>query len=172
MKKSELVHMPEYFDRYINLIADVTLAEALNETGSNLWQPELSQLVALGDRVYAPGKWTANDIIQHLIDAERILTYRALCFARGEQAMLPPFDEDGYALHTAANNRTLHSLLNEMNNLRRATLDMFTGFTDQMLLREGVAGGRNISVLALGFVVAGHGIHHLNVLKERYYPMI
>ncbi|RAK02086.1 DinB family protein [Larkinella arboricola] len=171
MRKTAINPMPEFFDRYINLVDDVPLAEALAQS-TELLEPVLPQLEALGDTVYAPGKWTVRDILQHCIDTERILAYRALRFARNDQTVLPGFDEELFARNTTAADRSLPDLLDEFSLVRATTVRLFKGFTDEMLRRNGTCFGRQISVLALGFVIAGHPIHHLNVLRERYFPLI
>ena len=163
--------MPEFFDRYINLVDDVPLVEALVQS-SGLFEPVLPQLEALGDTVYAPGKWTVRDILQHCIDTERIQAYRALRFARNDRTALPGFDEELFARNTTATDRTIPDLQDEFSLVRATTVRLFTGFTDNMLRREGTCFGRQISVLALGFVIVGHPIHHLDILRERYFPLI
>lgn len=93
MKKSAIKKMPEYFDRYINLTDDVTYLEALEISMKELTELPLEKWKALGEKVYAPGKWTARDILQHLIDTERVFSYRMTAFARGDQQQMLSFDE-------------------------------------------------------------------------------
>ena len=169
MLKSALPFMPEYFDRYINQTDDVSLLNMLERAKDELLNYCWDKLEALGDQVYAPGKWTGRDILQHLIDTERILSYRALCMARGEAANLPSFEEDDYALHAQGNQRSLEDLKAEFINLRTSTLHLFRSFSDAMLLRMGTANGKQLTPLALGFIVAGHQRHHFRVLEERYF---
>lgn len=171
MKKSDLIIMPDFFDRYINLVEDQTVHQVLR-MNSAIFENSWDKLDMLGDQVYAPGKWTARDIVQHCIDTERILAYRALCFARNDSTVLPGFDEVDYARYTQANRRTLSDLLEEFSIVRTSTMSMFENFSEEMLLREGVANGNRISVLALGFTIAGHVLHHARILEERYFPLI
>lgn len=128
------------------------------------------QEVPLGkhDFRYAEGKWTLKDIIQHLIDAERIFAYRALRIGRGDQTALPGFEEDDYVLAARANERHLKHLLEEFAAVRHATLLLYKGFSEAELRRIGTASGRNISVRALGFITVGHLRHHTRVFAERY----
>ena len=172
MTKSEISFMPEYFDRYINLVEDIELKEALNKYGPEMFLKEKINLENIGDRVYAAGKWTVKDILQHLIDTERIFNYRALRFARNDKTILPGFDENIYADVSDANNRSLDDLLNEYVAVRQSAIALFGSFDKKMLNSEGVCFDKNISVLSIGFVLAGHPLHHLNVIKERYYPLI
>jgi hypothetical protein len=172
MLKSALPFLPEYFDRYINQTDDVPLLTMLERAQEELQNFAWDKLEGLGDRVYAPGKWTGRDVLQHLIDTERILTYRALCISRGELANLPSFEEDDYAAQALGNQRSLEDLKAEFLALRTATLYLFRSFSDAMLLRIGTASGKSMSTAALGFIVAGHQRHHFRVLEERYWPIL
>ncbi len=172
MKRSEIKEMPQYFDRYINLTDNVEVTDALEKYGASFLQNEKQQLFALGDKVYAPGKWNVKDIIQHIIDAERVFAYRAMRISRADTTPLPGFDENAYAENTTAATRTLEDLLNEFDAVRTSTIILFKSFSNDMLQREGTASGKTITPLAIGFTIAGHAIHHVNVLKERYYPLI
>ncbi len=117
---------------------------------------------------YAPDKWTVREIIGHLIDAERVFTYRLLCIARGETASLPGFDENAYAAVSNCEARPMPRVAAEYDLVRGATLALLEGLTDEALARRGLANGHPITARALGFVVAGHERHHLGVLRERY----
>jgi hypothetical protein len=172
MKRSEIKKMPEYYDRYINLCDDVAVTAALAIYGSPMFQKEKQALLQLGDNVYAPGKWTVKDTIQHIIDTERVFAYRAMRISRGDTTPLPGFDENMYAEHTTAATRTLEDLMEEFDVVRRSTILLYKSSTDGMLQNEGTASGKTISPLAIGFTIAGHAIHHMNVLRERYYPLI
>ena len=130
------------------------------------------KLIKLGDRAYAPEKWSVKDIIQHLIDAERIFTYRALRFARNDSTALPGFEENEYAPAAQGNKRSIDDLLSEFRALRGSTLDLFESFDKEMLEKVGKASGVDISVLAIGFAIVGHTRHHVNVIREKYFPLI
>ena len=172
MKKSEIIKMPNYFDRYINLVEDIDVIAALEKYGPAYLEKEKSSFEKLGDKVYAPGKWTVKDILQHIIDAERVFAYRALRFARNDKTELPGFDEDHFAAHANTKNRTVTDLLEEFKLLRSLTIVFYKALDKETLLREGTASGNTISVLALCFTITGHAIHHMNVLRERYFPLI
>lgn len=117
---------------------------------------------------YAEGKWTIKDIVQHLIDAERIFAYRALRFSRNDPNDLPGFDENAYVEEAHANQRNLEGLLKEFEMVRRSTIELFQSFSAEDLLKNGTASGNQMSVRALGFIISGHLIHHFNIIRERY----
>jgi uncharacterized damage-inducible protein DinB len=120
------------------------------------------------DYRYADGKWTIKDILQHLIDAERIFAYRALRFSRNDQTQLASFDEDEYVIEANANRRSIQDLLTELAVVRQSTLSLFRSFSQEELLRNGIASNNPMSVRALGFVIIGHQNHHQQIFEERY----
>jgi hypothetical protein len=169
MKKSEIPRMPQFFDRYINLNPDdADVLTALTDTATIAQLIDPAQLTALGDYVYAPGKWTVRDIVQHVIDTERIMAYRALRIARHDETALPGFDENLFAANARATRRPLADLLAEYAVVRQGNLALFGSFNEATLLRSGLCSGQAISVLALGFVLAGHVRHHVRIIRERY----
>lgn len=117
---------------------------------------------------YAKNKWTIKEVIVHLIDAERIFSYRALRFARNDKTDLSGFEENDYVSFSEANKRSKGDLIAEFKAVRISTISLFQSFSDEMLLRIGTIGGNAMSVRALGFIVLGHQKHHINVLQERY----
>lgn len=117
---------------------------------------------------YAPGKWTIKEILVHIVDDERIYAYRALRFARGDTVELPGFEQDAFAAQSAANERDITSIFDEYEVVRRATVALFNGLPDEALLRTGVADGKPMSVRAAAYHIAGHELHHLKVIRERY----
>lgn len=117
---------------------------------------------------YAPGKWSIREVLGHVIDGERVFTYRALTFARGDGGPLPSFDENAWAAASNAAQRTMTELLDEYRAVRAATIALFRGFGEQEFARSGVASKNPISVRALAYIVAGHERHHLKVVRERY----
>ncbi|UTA67100.1 DinB family protein [Emticicia sp. 21SJ11W-3] len=168
MTKAEIYPMPEFFDRYIHLADDVELNEALETSRDEFDNLPIDLWKSIGDKVYAPGKWTIRDILQHMIDTERIFACRALCFARGETARMPSFDEEEYARNTIANERSFDDLLTEFKLVRETSIMLFKSFTDEMLLRSGLSFRGTYSVLGIGFIMVGHQRWHLNIIKERY----
>lgn len=117
---------------------------------------------------YAENKWTIKELIQHIIDTERILSYRALRFSRNDATDLPGFDEDWYVENSNGNIRPINELIEEFKQVRKATLSLFKSFSPEMLEKTGSANGSDMTVRALGFIIAGHQIHHLKVIKEKY----
>jgi uncharacterized damage-inducible protein DinB len=157
-----------YYQTYLNKVGTLNLIEGLRQNGDET----ISFLESLSDEqfdfAYAEGKWTIKEVVQHIIDTERVFTYRALAFARTDKTALPGYDQDEYALTCKANNRTKHSLLKEYKALRLASVALFESFSDDMLVRIGNASNSDISVRAIGFILIGHENHHSQIIKERY----
>jgi len=120
------------------------------------------------DYRYAEGKWTIKEIIQHLIDCERIFAYRALRFSRNDQTPLASFEENDYAINTNANERSIQELLTELSAVRHSNLLFYKSLSEEQLKRMGTASNIKISVRALGFTIIGHQKHHQKVFEERY----
>lgn len=168
-----MLHQNEYapyFERYLKLILNKntsiidSLISSQKEFDLLLKDlPEEKQCFS-----YADGKWTIKELLQHIIDTERIFCYRALCFVRNDKTILPGFDQDFYINNTNSNQRNYTDLLNEMNVVRKGTVILFKSFSEDDLLKIGIASDNKISVRALGYLFSGHQIHHLNILKERY----
>ncbi|UAM99516.1 DinB family protein [Polaribacter litorisediminis] len=159
-----------YYAQYIqaiekngkSIIENLELAQtAFKKTFENL--PVEKQNYA-----YAEGKWTLKELIQHIIDTERVFCYRALCFSRSDKTSLPGFDEDLFVENAAVDVRNFEDLLEEMAVVRAGTILLYKSFSEEALLRIGVGSGNEMSVRALGYLFSGHQIHHLNIVKERY----
>ena len=117
---------------------------------------------------YATGKWSIRELVQHLMDAERVMAYRALRIARNDQTDMPGFDEDDYVAACDSSTTTLKHLLEEYKVLRRSTLLLFKGFDSSCYQKTGTANGSVVSVRALAAIIIGHEAHHIQVIKERY----
>ena len=117
---------------------------------------------------YAEDKWTIKQMLQHVIDTERIFAYRALSIARKEPAALLGFDENEYAKNGTGDNRNWKDMLTEWRVVRQSTNLLFASFTEEQIKAMGTASGQPISVNALGFIIFGHALHHLHILNERY----
>lgn len=172
MKRSELNPMPPYFDRYINLADDVELKDALRISLQELENAPVDKWKALGDRVYAPGKWTVKDLLQHLIDTERVFDYRATSFARKDEQKMLGFDEELFSKNAAANRRSIDELCEELILLRKSTILLFNSFTEEMLQTIGKGYSSEYSVASIGFMTPGHQRWHFKVLEERYFPLL
>lgn len=158
-----------YQANYIHLVNnEYTLVEELEVSVHNFIHFVREIPMDKYDYRYAEGKWTIKDIIQHLIDAERVFAYRALRFSRGDETPLPGFDENYYADNAHGANRSINDLLTEMSALRHANIMMFKSFTPDDLMRTGTASGYLVSVRAFGFLIIGHQNHHMKVFRERY----
>ncbi len=171
MTRTQLPHLPEYFDRYINRADDVTVLEALQISLQELENAPIEKWEALGNKVYAPNKWTVKDILQHLTDTERVFAYRALSFARGEKQVMP-FDEDLYGANANAQERSLTSLLEEAIVVRKATILLYKSFSAEVLEKVGIGFNGEYSVHAIGFIFCGHQRWHVKVIEERYFPLL
>jgi uncharacterized damage-inducible protein DinB len=159
-----------YFERYMQLsvLKDKTIIESL-ESAQDEFESVLRNLPDKKHSYsYAAGKWTLKELIQHIIDTERVFCHRALSFARNDQTQLPGFDQDVFVDNAAANERDYYDLLDEMKVLRKSSIQLFKSFSKEALLRIGVASNNKISVRALGYLFSGHQIHHINIVKERY----
>ncbi len=158
----------DFYHTYVTKVQAIEVTDALLE-GLQILSEVISNIdEADSEYRYEAGKWSIKQIISHLIDAERIFSYRALRYARNDKTSLPGFSENYYSENTNADERTFSDLINESNRLHQSTLDLFMSFNDEMLSRSGIANKNEIRVLALGFVTAGHKIHHAKVIKDRY----
>ncbi|WP_294823896.1 DinB family protein [uncultured Flavobacterium sp.] len=158
-----------YQESYIKLVdPSYSLIEELEISVHNLVHFVREIPMDKYDYRYAEGKWTIKDILQHLIDSERIFAYRALRFSRNDTTELPGFDENLYAANAHGDDRSINELLTEMSALRHANIMMFKSFNPEDMLRKGTASGYTVSVRAFGFLLIGHQNHHIKVFKERY----
>lgn len=160
--------MPEYFDRYMNKCDDVDIITAIETSLREAEQIPLDKWLAIGLKTYAPGKWTISDIVQHLIDTERIFIYRALSIARGEKQPLPPFSENDYVIEANASARNLEELKSELINLHKSLLDMYRSFTPEMLNTKAKSFAGEYTVRDIGFILPGHQRWHFEVINEKY----
>lgn len=160
--------IPAFYKGYVKLVTHPDVIQALRISGYRTMEIIHSIPEAKSDFRYADGKWTVREVLCHMLDAERIFTYRALRFARNDKTPLSGFDENAYAAHLNAEGRSLAQIGDEMEHLRTATVDLFKSFTPEMLTRKGTANNNELSVGALGIIIAGHETHHGKVLKERY----
>lgn len=172
MKKSDINPLPEYFERYINLVDNIELLQAFDESIAQLDELDKNLLAKIGDEKYAPDKWTVKEIFQHVIDWERILAQRTLLFARKEGSVPPGVDEKLLAANMNAGRRAVDDLLEELKIARLSTRAMFASFDDEMLLNTGTNWKSEMTVLAMGFTIIGHQKHHLKIIEEKYYSLV
>jgi hypothetical protein len=165
---SDLVY-PQQFVHYITLVE--------NEDLSTILKNQEQQAVAFFNSIpeekqlykYAEGKWSVKEVLQHMIDTERVFSFRALAFSRKDPNTFPSFDENNYTKNSNANNRDWKDLVEEFFAVRRSTEYLFNSFSDEQLNTVGKASNYEMSVKAAWYMVAGHVKHHLNILKERYF---
>lgn len=160
--------IPPFYKNYVKLIEETDPIQAIRISGHRAQELVHSIPVEKQDFKYGEGKWTIRELLCHMIDAERIFVYRALRFARNDKTELSGFDENTYAPESNANGRELKGIINEMAHLRTSTIDLFSGFSTEMLSRKGTANKNEFSVASQAFILAGHETHHLKILKERY----
>lgn len=168
MPKPSPSDYPVYFQQYIDQVPETDLITAMTIQTRELESflstiPEEKSLFA-----YEAGKWSIKELLQHIIDTERIFCYRALCIARGEKVNLPGFDENEYAANSHANERKWDDLVKEFAAVRYATELLFKSFTNEALDSIGSSNNKSISVSSIGFIITGHYYHHKKILLERY----
>jgi hypothetical protein len=158
-----------YYEKYIDLVAsgDVlgTLTRQMAETQALL----RSLPASVATYRYAPGKWSVNEVIGHLIDSERIFAARALRFARNDATPLPGFEQDDYVSNCSFDSYPLRELASELAIVRESTLFLFKHLQEDAWMRRGIANGAEVSVRALAYIIAGHELHHREILQARYY---
>lgn len=168
MARPDMTRVPEFYHNYINHVPEADLMTAFkNQT--TLFTEFLESIPANKiDYAYAPGKWTIKEVLQHIIDAERVFTYRSLRFARKDSTPLPGFDENLFAKNAKADKRKWSELIEEFKNLRKATIFLFGSLDDEQLEEAGISNHYSNYVLAFGYIVIGHPLHHMRIIKERY----
>lgn len=161
-----------YYGKYIAKVADGDLFTTLETQ----LQGTISLLDSFGESGaslrYAPGKWSVKQVVGHVADCERIFAYRALAAARGEVNALPGFEENAYVANADFDTRTLNSLMGELTAVRRASLALFRNLGDDALMRRVTANSQPITGRALAWIIAGHEVHHIGLLRERYLPLL
>jgi len=160
--------IPPFYKGYVKLIEYPDVLQALHISGYRALELVHSVPEAKKDFRYADGKWSIREVLCHMLDAERIFCYRALRFARNDRTPLSGFDEKEYAHELNATARTLRQIADEMQHLRASSVDLFESFSEEMMKRKGTANNNELSVIALGFIIAGHETHHCRILQERY----
>lgn len=156
-----------YYGRYIDLVGDDVVSALRDgvEATRSLLEP-LSE--SRGDHRYEPGKWSVKEVLGHVIDTERVFVYRALRFARKDPAALPGFDQDAWVPESGVSTRTLKSLVEEHRASRASTIAFLEGLAPEAWERVGTANDARMSVRAAAWVIAGHELHHRNILRDRY----
>jgi hypothetical protein len=168
MTKPDFNTLPDFHKRYVEHVKDYDVLDALKISSKETLDLVRSIAEEKGDHRYAPGKWSIKELLCHMMDTERILAYRALRFARNDKTNLPGFEENDYAPEANAQNRKIKDIIDEMDRLRKTSIDLFVNFTPEMLKRKGLANGLELSVINLGYIISGHESHHRKILREQY----
>ena len=168
MLKPETSEYNPYYEKYISLIEEGELLNALERQPSELRSLLNGLDEEKGKYAYADGKWSIKEVLSHLIDGERIFSYRVLRISRGDETPIEGFEQDGYIENSHANERSFEDLLEELSLQREANLRMLKNLRDDGWKRLGTASQSPVSVRALGFIMAGHVRHHINILKAQY----
>ena len=159
---------PSYYETYLGKIPEVSYSELIEAQGFEIRNLFASKPSGWESIAYAEGKWTPKEVLGHMIDTERIMTFRALCFARGEKQSLPGFDENAYVLAADFSKIALEDLLDDFEAQRKALLTLVNTLSEEILDIQGKANEKPITPRALLWIIAGHFIHHVQVLKNRY----
>ena len=157
-----------YYKGYISEIKGDDILSILEEQLNSATKYFDSIPEEKGNYAYAEGKWSVKEVLGHVIDCERIFAARALCIARGEKQSLPGFEQDDYVREANFNKRTLKNLTDQFSLVRKSNLILFETFSDNELNKRGIANENEVTVRAILFIIAGHGLHHIKILKEKY----
>ena len=168
MPRPDLSRVPEFYHNYIKQVPENDLMGAFKNQGPVFIKFLESVPPAKYNYRYAESKWTIKELLQHIIDAERIFNYRALRFARKDATPLPGFDENSFAANAKADKRNWSDLLEEFKIVRKASEMLFASFDEEQLNAEGISNNHSNYVLGFGFILIGHSLHHKKMMEERY----
>jgi hypothetical protein len=157
-----------YYDRYISRVSEGDIVSTLTDQLPAYLELIRSIPESRGTHRYAPGKWSIKESLGHVNDTERIFAYRGLRIARGDATPLPGFEQNDYIAPGRFDERTLSDLAEEFAHIRRASIALFAPLDDEALDRRGTASGFPVTVRAMGYIIAGHALHHMAILRERY----
>lgn len=168
MNRPDITEYAEYYHKYIQVVPNGDISDILEN--------QLNTAVELFSNIseekskyrYAPGKWSIREVLGHIIDAERVFSYRALRFSRGDQKPLQGFDENEYIRNSNYDKTNLLLLIEEFYGIRKSTIALFKSMSNDMWLKKGNASGYDVSVRGLAYIIVGHTEHHLEIIKERY----
>jgi len=158
----------DYYKLYINQVPGDNVVQVLKDTMLNTLALLETLDIEKWDFRYAEGKWSIKEVMIHIMDAEQVFAYRAMRISRNDQTPLPGFEQNDYVPYYDVENRSVESIMEEFKALRLSTIAMFENFNDAMMERLGTASGFQVSVRALAFMLAGHEIHHMRIVRERY----
>lgn len=159
---------PAYFEKYINLAEAENTQQLIDKYSEPIWKFFKNIPTKKAAYRYAEDKWSLKELLQHIIDTERIFAYRALTIARQDTTSLPGFDENAYAAVSHADSRTWKSLLKEFKAVRKSTNMLINSFTNDQLQQSGITNGNPNTTVAISYIIFGHILHHINIVNERY----
>jgi hypothetical protein len=168
MPRPDLNRVPGFYHNYIMQVPEKDLMIAFKKKTPVVIDFLKNLPAAKIDYAYATGKWTIKEVLQHMIDAERVFCYRALRFARKDPTPLPGFDENLFAENAKAASRSWKDLLEEFKAVRKATEWLYGSFDEEQLNAAGLSNNHSNYVLAFGYISVGHSLHHMTIIKERY----
>ena len=166
--RPDLSRVGDWYHNYISQVPDEELTDAFDKQSASFIRFLETIPAEKYDYRYAEDKWTIKEVLQHIIDAERVFGYRALRFARKDSTPLPGFDENLFAANAKADKRTWDKLVEEFKVVRRSSELLFQSFDDEQLQSAGISSNSSNYVLAVGFIIIGHAMHHQKIIKERY----
>lgn len=158
----------EYYKTYIELVQTDSLLDELNSSVSDLCILLVDLSSKQSEYRYAPGKWSIKELVQHLIDTEKIFIYRALRFVRNDTQELFGYDHNEYVEQSKVDKRSISDLLNELQLQRQLTIQFYKHLDQDDLTKFGKANGSKLSVRAIGYIQIGHVLHHTRIIQERY----
>jgi len=168
LNRPDATEYAPYYGKYISLVSDsdilTLLSQQLDVTLALLGSISESQ----ANYRYAPGKWSIKELVGHMIDTERIFAYRALRFARNDKTPLQGFEQDDYIRGASFDDCALSDLASEFEHVRRSSLSLFKQLSEEAWKRTGTASDNEVSVRALAYIIAGHELHHIEILRSRY----
>lgn len=168
MPRPQATDFPPFYETYISKVDADSLSEALSRYTENIHSFYTHLPEEKADYRYAPGKWTLKELLQHVVDTERILSYRLLRIARKDKTPLPAFDENTYAENSLAANRLFSSIKEEFVALRKSTDLLIQSLTAEQLSEQGIASNKPVTANAVGYIIIGHMLHHKQVVEDRY----
>ncbi|RLQ93236.1 DinB family protein [Falsibacillus albus] len=157
-----------HYSSYIKLVENEDILQILNVQMDDTVRLLENLSGKEGEYRYAPGKWSIKEVIGHLTDTERIMTFRLLSFARGESAELPGYEDEEYVKKAGFNSLSIQEILEDFGAVRKSTIQLVKRLDEEAWSRGGNANGSYVTVLALAWIIAGHELHHRKIIEERY----
>lgn len=170
--RPDISEYPEYCRSYIEMVPEGSILDILNVKKEMVHKLFSGMTDEQADFRYEHGKWSLKEVLGHITDTERILAYRLLRISRGDRTPLPGYSEDDYVREAGFRLRTISSLLEDYQIVRSSTISMIKGIPFTCWEREGTANGYNITARAIPYMIAGHELHHLKIMKEKYLSQI